>query len=99
MALHDPESSAQKKALKKKVQVIGRQRVKVLTGESNEPSTTVGLTSQTTAVTRAFPSSQACTRSQHMKMTQAAVRQEQLRIRKEEERANCFGFDEYDDDD
>ena len=95
MALHDPESSAQEK----KVQVIGRQRVKVLTGESNEPSTTVGLTSQTTAVTRAFPSSQACTRSQHMKMTQAAVRQEQLRIRKEEERANCFGFDEYDDDD
>ncbi len=28
-----------------------------------------------------------------------SVSQEQLRIKKEEERAKCFGFDKYDDDD
>ena len=148
MALHDPESSAQEKAIalkigrQKKIQVIDGQRVEVLTGESDEeedPELEAGAglgmqgddgqhyvvleviqlpddgTGQTQGVVQLpggsgeefshqniaiLPSILEHTEPAMMETEMPApVSQEQLRIKKEEERAKCFGFDEYDDDD
>ena len=150
MALHDPESSAQEKAMalkigrQKKIQVIDGQRVEVLTGESDEeedpemePGAGLGMTGddgqhyvvleviqlpddgtgQTQGVVQLpggsgeefgiqnqniaiLPSILEHTEPAMMETEMAPpVSQEQLRIKKEEERAKCFGFDEYDDDD
>ena len=148
MALHDPESSAQEKAIalkigrQKKIQVIDGQRVEVLTGESDEeedpdlePGTGLPMqgedgqhyvvleviqlpddgSGQTQGVVQLpggsgeefshqnialLPSILEHTEPTMMdtEMSQE-MSQEQIRIKKEEERAKCFGFDEYDDDD
>ena len=148
MALHDPESSAQEKAIalkigrQKKIQVIDGQRVEVLTGESDEeedPDLEPGAglpmqgedgqhyvvleviqlpddgSGQTQGVVQLpggsgeefshqnialLPSILEHTEPTVMETEMSQeMSQEQIRIKKEEERAKCFGFDEYDDDD
>ena len=152
MALHDPESSAQEKAIalkigrQKKIQVIDGQRVEVLTGESDEeedPDLEPGAglpmqgedgqhyvvleviqlpddgSGQTQGVVQLpggsgeefreefshqniaiLPSILEHTEPTMMETEMSQeMSQEQIRIKKEEERAKCFGFDEYDDDD
>ena len=152
MALHDPESSAQEKAIalkigrQKKIQVIDGQRVEVLTGESDEeedPDLEPGAglpmqgedgqhyvvleviqlpddgSGQTQGVVQLpggsgeefreefshqnialLPSIIEHTEPTMMETEMSQeMSQEQIRIKKEEERAKCFGFDEYDDDD
>ena len=152
MALHDPESSAQEKAIalkigrQKKIQVIDGQRVEVLTGESDEeedPDLEPGAglpmqgedgqhyvvleviqlpddgSGQTQGVVQLpggsgeefreefshqniaiLPSILEHTEPTMMETeVSQEMSQEQIRIKKEEERAKCFGFDEYDDDD
>ena len=148
MALHDPESSAQEKAMalkigrQKKIQVIDGQRVEVLTGESDEeedpemePGAGLGMTGddgqhyvvleviqlpddgtgQTQGVVQLpggsgeefgiqnqniaiLPSileegGMADMHQLGAEMQPPVVNQEQLRIKKEQERATCFGFD------
>ena len=145
MALHDPESTEQAKAIalkigrQKKIQVIDGQRVEVLTGESEDEEdpdlegegipmtgddgqhyvvleviqlpddgsgTSQGVVQlpgtngdefshQNIAI---LPSILEEGNMLGSEMTTTGVSQEQIRIKKEQERANCFGFDDSDDD-
>lgn len=145
MALHDPESTEQAKAIalkigrQKKIQVIDGQRVEVLTGESEDEEdpdlegegipmtgddgqhyvvleviqlpddgsgTSQGVVQlpgtngdefshQNIAI---LPSILEEGNMLGSEMTTTGVSQEQIRIKKEQERANCFGFDDSDDE-
>ena len=145
MALHDPESTEQAKAIalkigrQKKIQVIDGQRVEVLTGESEDEEdpdlegegipmtgddgqhyvvleviqlpddgsgTSQGVVQlpgtngdefshQNIAI---LPSILEEGNMLGSEMTTTGVSQEQIRIKREQERANCFGFDDSDDE-
>ena len=146
MALHDPESTAQEKAMalkigrQKKIQVIDGQRVEVMTEESDEEEEMEGVAMQGEdgqhyvvleviqlpddgngnsqgVVQLPGPSSEDFThqnisilpsileeggmRDMHQlgaEMQPPVVNQEQIRIKKEQERANCFGFGDSDEE-
>ena len=151
MALHDPESTEQDKAIalkigrQKKIQVIDGQRVEVLTGESEDEEdpdlegegipmtgddgqhyvvleviqlpddgsgTSQGVVQlpggngddfshQNIAMSNNIAILPSILEEGSMLGTEMAtpgVSQEQIRIKKEQERANCFGFDDSDDE-
>ena len=144
MALHDPESTEQDKAIalkigrQKKIQVIDGQRVEVLTGESEDeedpdlegegiPMTgddgqhyvvleVIQLPDDGSGTSQGvvqLPGGNGDDFSHPMtilpsileegsmlgtEMATPGVSQEQIRIKKEQERANCFGFDDSDDE-
>ena len=141
MALHDPDSTAQEKAMalkigrQKKIQVIDGQRVEVMTegsdeeeemegvamqgedgqnyvvleviqlpddGNGNSPgvvqlpgSSTEDFSSQNIAILPSIleEGGMADMHQLGAEMQPPVVNQEQLRIKKEQERATCFGFD------
>ena len=141
MALHDPDSTAQEKAMalkigrQKKIQVIDGQRVEVMTegsdeeeemegvamqgedgqhyvvleviqlpddGNGNSPGvvqlpgpSTEDFSSQNIAILPSIleEGGMADMHQLGAEMQPPVVNQEQLRIKKEQERATCFGFD------
>jgi len=154
MALHDPESTAQEKAMalkigrQKKIQIIDGQRVEVFTGEDSEeeedpdmegipmqgedgqhyvvleviqlPDDGNGaghgvvqiaaggedyghqMATQGITILPSILEEGEMADMQHLgedMQHQQPVSQEEIRIKKEQERANCFGFDDDDDSD
>merc|ERR1719219_525336 len=130
MALHDPDSTAQEKAMalkigrQKKIQVIDGQRVEVMTegsdeeeemegvamqgddGNGNSPGvvqlpgpSTEDFSSQNIAILPSIleEGGMADMHQLGAEMQPPVVNQEQLRIKKEQERATCFGFDSDDE--
>ena len=145
MALHDPDSTAQEKAMalkigrQKKIQVIDGQRVEVMTegsdeeeemegvamqgedgqhyvvleviqlpddGNGNSPGvvqlpgpSTEDFSSQNIAILPSIleEGGMADMHQLGAEMQPPVVNQEQLRIKKEQERATCFGFDSDED--